>query len=69
MKIPIDREIKLLLLKWLRQGFIDGVELNMLYHKKPLSREEIEKELDHLAKISDGRECERLKRLRLCRCE
>lgn len=67
MEIQINREKRLLLLKWLKQGFIEWVELSMLYHNNSMTREEIEKELDYLAKVNDGKGCERYKRLGLCK--
>lgn len=65
MQITIDREKRLLLLKWLKQGYIDGLEINDLREFK-LTGEEIETELDRLAASMHDEQCERLQRLGFC---
>lgn len=67
MEIALTREIKLTLLRWLKQGFIDVVELHTLQDAEPLTDEEVERELDRLCMVSGDSECERLKRLGLCK--
>lgn len=66
MEIQIDRERRLLLLKWLKQGYIDSWEIGKLDNLKDLTREEIETELDRLAACMHDEECERLQRLGYC---
>lgn len=66
MEIQIDREKKIILLRWLKRGVIDSGELDKLNGLKDLTDEEIEAELDRLAAICHDEQCERLKRLGYC---
>lgn len=66
IQITIDREKRLMLLKWLKQGYIDSVELGTLERLKKLTREEIETELDRWAACRHDEQCERLQRLGYC---
>lgn len=66
--IPLTREIKLTLLNWLRQGYVDTVELHALQDAADLNPDEVEAELDRLVMLDGSKECERLKRLGLCKC-
>lgn len=65
-QITVDREKRLLLLKWLKQGYIDSWEINDLREFKKLTREEEEAELDRIVVILRDENCERLQRLGYC---
>ncbi len=65
--IEIDREMKLKLLKWLKQGYIDNFELLSLVKQHPISDDELDAELDRLMKkIHRDEGCSRFERLGLC---
>lgn len=69
MEIQIDRDKKLLLLRWLKQGYIDSFELSELQrdNDNQITVEEIERELDRLTRVMGDEECMRLQRLGLCK--
>ena len=67
MEMSLTREIKLTLLRWLKQGFIDLVELHSLQNTHPLTPEALESELDRLIMLDGSNECQRLKRLGFCK--
>ena len=67
MEIPMNRERKLLLLRWLKQGYIDSLELSQIQKDNPITDEEIENELDRLAICMHDEECQRLQRLGFCK--
>lgn len=67
MEIQIDRDKKLLLLRWLKQGYIDSMELNELQRDNQITIEEIERELDRLTRVMGDEECMRLQRLGFCK--
>lgn len=67
MEIQINREKRLLLLKWLKQGYIDALELSQLQKDNQMTADEIESELDRLAKFMHNEDCQRLQRLGLCK--
>ena len=67
MEIQINREKRLLLLKWLKQGYIDALELSQLQKDNQMTADEIESELDRLAKWTYNEDCQRLQRLGLCK--
>lgn len=66
MRIKLDREKKITLLKALKEGFIDDREIRAWLTFSDTPREEIERELDRLTKIQHPDTCNRLKRLGLC---
>lgn len=68
-KIELDKAKKITLLRWLQQGYIDGVELLAIQREDPMTDEEINEELDRLAKYRHAEQCERLRRLGFCECE
>jgi len=63
--MALDRETKLMLLKWLKNGYIDKMEFLSLKQMvdDSMTMEEIQDKLDRLASEDD---CERLKRLGIC---
>ncbi|MCC8118547.1 MAG: hypothetical protein LIP09_07365 [Bacteroidales bacterium] len=65
--IPISREIRLMLLGWLKNGIIPFDELESLNPIHKMSVEELEKELDRIAKFDPESECARLKRIGYCK--
>ncbi len=67
MEIPMNRERKLMLLRWLKQGYIDSMELSRMQKESPITDDEIETELDRLAKCMHDEECKRLQRLGFCK--
>lgn len=67
MEIPMNREKKLLLLRWLKQGYIDSLELSQIQKDNPITDDEIESELDRLAMCMHDEECQRLQRLGFCK--
>jgi len=66
MQIAIDRDKRLLLLKWLKQGYIDSVELGDLKQESPITADEIEAELRRLAFVTLGEDCQRLQDMGFC---
>ncbi len=66
-QIPIDRQKRIILLNWLKQGSIDNAEYSSLLDvEQKRTREEIIADLDRLT-ISNGLEtCRRCQRLNLC---
>ena len=66
MQIAIDREKRLLLLKWLKQGCIDSVELGRLEQEHPMTDDELETELRRLACFFHEEECQRLQDMGFC---
>lgn len=68
MDIAIDREKRLILLRWLKRGVINSVELDEISGVGLKTLEEIEEEMDRWAPVSFEEECARYKRLGLCKC-
>lgn len=66
MRIKLDREKKITLLKALQVGYIEDVTIRGWITHSDTPREEIEQELDRLTKIQHPDTCKRLKRLGLC---
>ena len=67
MGIMIDREKRLMLLRWLKQGVIDSRELDRLRALEIFTEEEIEKMFDTMYRINHDEICERIKRLGYCK--
>lgn len=67
MEIALDREKRLTLLRWLKRGAIDRRELADIASDNPMTREEVEAELDRLTMLQGGEECQRLQRLGFCK--
>lgn len=56
----------MILLKWLKQGYIGKSELSTLEEEVKMTRKELEQEVDRLMKINGAIECARLRRLDEC---
>ncbi len=68
MQVILNRDSKIMLLRWLKQGYIESTELDKLQRDNPMTDEELDAELDHLASIFHDEECERYQRLGYCKC-
>lgn len=66
MRIELDTDKKRVLLMALKNGYIDSEALDGWATPKGLTDEQLETELDSLAKSMHPKGCERLKRLGLC---
>lgn len=66
MQIAIDRAKRMLLLKWLKQGYIDGVEFDDLRQAQPITADEIEDEIRRLARLTHVEDCQRLQDMGVC---
>lgn len=64
--IQLNREKKMLLLKWLKQGYLEDLELSMLKQTEKVTRSELERQLERLTKLNGAIECARLRRLGEC---
>ena len=68
--IKIDRNKRIMLLQWLKRGYIDGVQLSNLYDGikyQDWSDEEIEAELVRIIKAdTEGENCALIRRLGRC---
>lgn len=69
MGIVIDREKRIMLLRWLKQGVIDSRELDRIRALEIFSEEEIEKKVDAMYRIDRDEICERIKQLGYCKVE
>ncbi len=56
-----------MLLKWLKCGGIDSIELHALQQASPMTYEELDVELDRLARCMHDEDCERLQKLGFCK--
>ncbi len=65
-QIKIDREKRLKLLRWLKQGYIDPTEWSMMDNECQMTREELEQQLDEFAKCSGYVTCRRCQRMGVC---
>ncbi len=66
MEIWLNRDEKIMLLRWLKQGYIESRELDKFKRENPMTRDEIEAELDYYANIYHDEECKRYQRLGYC---
>lgn len=66
MNIPIDRDKRIELLKWLKQGYIDADTLNGWFDLKGRTDEELEAEMRRLMKSCYPNDCHRLKQIGCC---
>lgn len=66
MQIAIDRAKRVLLLKWLKQGYIDSLELDDLRQEHPITSDEVESELRRLAYVFHDEDCQRLQEMGFC---
>lgn len=65
MRIELDREKRIELLRWLKQGFADSETLeHWLPNDEPL--EVLEKRIEHLYKCGYPSDCYRLKKIGCC---
>ena len=69
MGIMIDREKRIMLLRWLKQGVIDSRELDRIRALEIFTEEEIEKKFDTMYRIDHDEICERIKQLGYCKVE
>lgn len=71
MEIELTRELKLTLLRWLKQGYIDKMELVTLQSENEMTMDEALAELERLERLrySGVDECGRCRRLGLCKYE
>lgn len=63
--IQIDRQRRLTLLRWLKQGYIEEREIASL-NPHNLTAGELSERLDRLIKANPEGQCNRMKRLGLC---
>lgn len=56
----------MLLLKWLKQGYIEDLELSTLERTEQSTRKELEQRLERLMELSGVIDCARLRRLGEC---
>lgn len=66
MTIPIDREKRIELLKWLKQGYIDGDTVTGWADLKGRTDEEIQAELKRLHRVCYPNDCQRMKEAGCC---
>ena len=66
MKIELNREKKLILLKALNNGFVESEEIEPWFSVHNMTIEEIDNEIDRLEKSLFPGPCERRKKLGLC---
>lgn len=65
--IPLTTETKRILLRWLKDGSLNRMELSELMHEYPVTGDEIEAELRRLAKFSHDEDCARLQEMGFCK--